>query len=62
MSLLIERPGDVYTTGQASPGPSAERERERKMIDFYVCALSPFLSFFSGERGRAIRSLSLIHI
>jgi hypothetical protein len=41
---------------QASPGPSAERERERKMIDFYVCALSPFLSFFSGERGRAIRS------
>jgi hypothetical protein len=33
-----------------------EREKERKMIDFYVCALSPFLSFFSGERGRAIRS------
>lgn len=46
---IYNRPGQPRTQRR-------EREKERKMIDFYVCALSPFLSFFSGERGRAIRS------
>ena len=54
VQLVIERPRDTHTTGQRKKKKKKKRTRERdgkKMIDFYVCALS-LLLFFSGTRSR----------